>query len=207
MTAIAVLGATGRTGRMVLDEALARGYRVTAIVRRAGSLAPAPGLTVVTADPTVPGSLSGLLDEHDAVISALGAIGRGPTDIYSTGTAEILAAMKPAGRLLVISSAGLDIPADAGAGTRFFARVLHRIMRHTYTDMARMEQLLAQSELRWTAIRPTRLTDDSAIGQPRISLGANAKVGPRISRADLATYLLDAIDDPRTYGTAVAISS
>lgn len=123
---------------------------------------------MIVADPTVPGSLAGLLDEHHAVISALGARDRGPTTVYSAGATEIIAAMPPGGRLLVVSSAGLDIPSDAGPATRFLARALHRIMRYTYTDMARMEQLLAHSELRWTAIRPTRLTDGPATSRPRI---------------------------------------
>ncbi|MRH87897.1 NAD(P)H-binding protein [Nocardia sp. SYP-A9097] len=207
MAAIAVVGATGRTGRVIIDRALARGHRVTAIVRSAGSFAPAPGLTEIVADPTAPGSLAGRLGEQDAVISALGAVGRGPTTVYSAGTTEIISAMGSGGRLLVISSAGLAVPAAAGTVTKVFAAALHRIMRHTYADMATMERLLADSDLRWTPVRPTRLTDDPATGNPRISLGATAQVGPRTSRTDLATYLLDAIDDPRTEHTAVAISS
>lgn len=56
-------------------------------------------------------------------------------------------------------------------------------------------------------MRPTQLTDDPAAGNPRISVGATAKVGPKTSRADLAAYLLEAIGDPHTHHTAVAISS
>ncbi|MGW4350518.1 NAD(P)H-binding protein [Nocardia sp. NPDC004582] len=88
MAAIAVIGAAGRTGRVVVDRALARGHRVTAIVRRAGSFTPAPGSTVIVADPTLPGSLAGRFGEQDAVISTLGAAGRGPTTVYSAGTAH-----------------------------------------------------------------------------------------------------------------------
>ncbi|MET9027044.1 NAD(P)H-binding protein [Nocardia sp. NPDC004168] len=207
MAAIAVLGATGRTGRMVVDRALARGHRVTAIVRPATTAASALGSTVVTADPCAAGSLTGLLGGYDAVISALGATGRGPATVYSAATAEIIAAMRPGGRLLVISSAALDVPADAGPGARVLAAVLRRVMRHTYSDMARMEHLLAQSDLRWTSVRPTGLTDAQADGSPRVSVGAKGKVGPRTSRADLADYLLDAIDDPHTYRSVVAVSS
>ncbi|MFE3756393.1 NAD(P)-dependent oxidoreductase [Nocardia tengchongensis] len=207
MASIAVLGATGRTGRVIVDHALARGHRVTVIVRRAGSFAPAPGSTVIVADPTVPGSLAGRLGEQDVVISALGAAGRGPTTVYSAGTAEIIAAMAPGGRLLVISSAGLSTPASAGPVTKVFAAALHQVMRHTYTDMAKMERLLADSDLCWTAVRPTRLTDAPASMNPRISLGATVTTGSRTSRTDLATYLLDAIDDPRSYHGAVALSS
>lgn len=207
MSAIAVLGATGRTGRMVVEEALARGHTVTAIVRGAGTLAPARGLKEIIADPTVPRTLAGVLEEHDAVISALGAAGRGPTTLYSDSAAALVSAMPPDGRLLVVSSAGVSIPTDAGLTTRVSARMLHRIMRGVYTDMERMEQRLAASDLRWTCVRPTRLTDGPAGGDPRISVGANAKVGPRTSRADLACYLLAAVDDPHTYRTTVALSS
>lgn len=208
MAAIAVLGATGRTGRMVVDRALARGHHVTAIIRPATTAAFARGTAVVAADPCVPGALAGLFDEHDAVISALGATGRGPTTVYSAATAEIIAAMRPGGRVLVISSAALDVPAaDAGTGARILAAVLRGAMRQVYSDMARMEDRLAQSDLRWTAVRPSRLTDAPACGSPRVSPGASSRVGPRTSRADLADYLLDAVDDPHTYRSVVAVSS
>ncbi|MEV6431624.1 NAD(P)H-binding protein [Nocardia sp. NPDC051463] len=207
MTSIAVIGASGRTGRIVVEQALARGHRVTAIVRRPGSFSPATGLREVIADPTIPGSLHGLLVGHDAVISALGAADRSPTLVYSASITEIIAAMPPGGRLLVISSAGLDVPADAGPASRVLAAALHRIMCHTYADMARMEQLLTESALRWTAVRPTRLTDKPGATIPRVSLGAMSKVGPQISRTDLGAYLLDAVDDPHTHHVAVSVSS
>ncbi|NDU71799.1 NAD(P)H-binding protein [Actinomadura sp. DSM 109109] len=96
MTSIAVIGATGRTGRLIIQRALADGHHVTAIARRPQSLAStSPRLTTAIADIHTPGSLHGLLDDHDAVISALGANGRGPTTVYSAGTAEIISAMKP----------------------------------------------------------------------------------------------------------------
>ncbi|MGW4327766.1 NAD(P)-dependent oxidoreductase [Nocardia sp. NPDC004573] len=205
MAAIAVLGATGRTGRILVDRALARGHRVTAIVRRAPTAASARGATIITADPCAPGALTGLLDDHDAVISALGATGRGPTTVYST--AAVVAALRPDALLLVISSAALDIPADAGASTKLLAAALRTVLRDTYADMARMEHSLAQSDLRWTVVRPTRLTDAPTGGSPRVSLGARRKVGPRTARADLADHLLDAVDDPHTYRSVVAVSS
>jgi putative NADH-flavin reductase len=208
VTSIAVIGATGRTGRLVVEQALTAGHRVTALARRTEALETArAGLTAYTIDLLIPGSLRSLLDEHDAVISAVGTPSRTATTLYSAGTAEIIAAVKPNTRLLLISSAGLSTPAGVGLPTRLAAAILHRIMRETYADMARTEQLLATSELNWTAVRPTRLTDRPPTGHPRISIGAAERVGPRTSRADLAAYLLAAINDPRTYKTAVALSS
>jgi putative NADH-flavin reductase len=208
MVSIAVIGATGRTGRIVVDQALTAGHQVTAIARWPAALSGVhPRLTPVSADVQTPGSLHGMLDDHDVVVSALGAAGRGPTTVYSAGTGEIISAMKPGERLIVISSAGLGTPADAGAATRLLARGLHHLMRHTYADMTRMEELLAGSDLAWTAVRPTRLTDRPAGGRPRTSIGATGRVGAQTSRADLAAVILDLIDDPRTHRTAVAVSS
>lgn len=138
-----------------------------------------------------------------AVIAATGRTGR----LHSAGTAEIISAMRPGRRLIVISSAGLGTPADAGPGARLAARLLHQIMRHAYADMTRMEQLLADSDLIWTAVRPTRLTGRPATGRPRVSIGATTRVGNHTTRTDLAAYILNAINDPLTHRTPVAISS
>ncbi|WNM37465.1 NAD(P)H-binding protein [Micromonospora halotolerans] len=139
--------------------------------------------------------------------SALGAAGRGPTAVYSAGTAALVAALGTTRRLVVLSSAGLAVPAGAGPGTRLAARILRRVMRDTYADQARMEELLAGTELDWTAVRPTRLTDGPATGRVRTSIGGATPVGRQISRADLAAYVVAALDDPATFRTAVAVSS
>ncbi|MFI6316216.1 NAD(P)-dependent oxidoreductase [Nonomuraea sp. NPDC050556] len=204
MATIAVIAATGRTGQNIVQQALDAGHTVTAIARRPLDLQH-PRLTHQSADVLTPGSLR--LTGYDAVISALGSTGRQPTTLYSAGTAAIIAAMPPAGRLIVLSSAGLAVPDKAGLATRLLGRLLYRLMRHPYDDMTRMEALLAASDLDWTAIRPTGLTDDPATGKPRVSIGARQRVGHRTSRAELAAYILDHLDDPATYRTAVAISS
>lgn len=208
MASIAVIAATGRTGQLIVRQALAAGHSVTAIARRPRTLdLHHPHLTLRTADVLTPDSLHTTLTGHDVVISALGSTGRGPTTVYSAGTAAIASAMPPSRRLIVLSSAGLAVPADAGPGTRLAGRLLYRVMRHPYADMTRMEQLLATSDLDWTAVRPTGLNDDPPSSRPRISIGAHHRVGHRTSRADLAAFVLDCLNDPATYRTAVAVSS
>ncbi|MBE3008225.1 NAD(P)H-binding protein [Microbispora sp. NEAU-D428] len=208
MAHLAVVGATGRTGRLVVERALAAGHHVTAVARRPENLdLDHPRLTRRAADVLDPGALRDALAGLHIVVSALGSAGRGPTTVYSAGTAAIVAALPPDARLLVISSAGLAVPADAGPGARLLGRVLHRLMRDTYADMARMEELLAGSGLRWTAVRPTGLTDRPGTGRPRVSIGATGRVGNRTSRADLAAFVVDRLDDPSTFGRPVAVSS
>ncbi|MEV4373529.1 NAD(P)-binding oxidoreductase [Nonomuraea sp. NPDC049637] len=208
MTSLAVVAATGRTGRLVVEHALAAGHTVTAVARRPDGLGlDHPRLVRRAADVTDPASLRAALTGHDTVISALGSSGRGPTTVYSQGTAAIVAALPPSARLVVISSAGLAVPAGARPVTRLLGRVLHHVMRHPYADMARMEQALAGTRLNWTAVRPTGLTDRPGTGHPRVSIGATERLGARTSRADLAAFIVAHLDDPRTYRLPVAVSS
>ncbi|GAA3431873.1 NAD(P)-dependent oxidoreductase [Kutzneria kofuensis] len=206
MSSFAVVAATGRTGRLVVDVALAAGHDVTAISRQPYDLAH-PRLTHRAADVLDPEALHAALAGHDVVVSALGSTGRGPTSVYSAGTAAIIPALPRDGRLVVISSAGLATPPDAGPATRLLGRVLHHVMRHPYADMARMESLLAASELAWTAVRPTRLTDRPATGRPRASIDATTRLGNHTSRADLAAYIVDHLDDAHTFRRCVVVSS
>ncbi|MEV4108778.1 NAD(P)H-binding protein [Nonomuraea sp. NPDC049695] len=208
MTSLAVVAATGRTGRLVVERALAAGHAVTAVARHPEALGlDHPHLTRRAADVMDPARLRAALAGHDIVVSALGSTGRGPTTLYSAGTAAIIGALPPDARLVVISSAGLATPADAGPTARLFGRVLHHVMRHPYADMNRMERLLAGTSLSWTAVRPTGLTDRPGTGRPRVSLGASERLGTRTSRADLAAFIVDHLDDPLTFGRPVAVSS
>src|SRR5256712_3911073 len=88
-----ILGATGGTGRALIDQALARGHRVTALVRSPQKLgSPREGVTALRGDPRSVDQLRAALPDHDAVLSALGPPGPGPTTIVghapaSTGVA------------------------------------------------------------------------------------------------------------------------
>ncbi|ATY09089.1 NADH-flavin reductase [Amycolatopsis sp. AA4] len=208
MSSLAVVAATGRTGRLLVERGLAAGHEVTAIAREPGNLdLDHPRLTRRAADALDPESLRGALAGHEAVVSALGSTGRGPTTVYSAGTAAIVSALPPGARLVVLSSAGLATPPDAGPGARAVSRILRWVLRHPYADMARMEKVLASSGLAWTAVRPSGLTDRPGTGRPRVSLDAAERLGPRTARADLAAYVVDHLDDPRIFGRVVAVSS
>ncbi|WP_037368895.1 NAD(P)-dependent oxidoreductase [Amycolatopsis orientalis] len=208
MSSLAVVAATGRTGRLVVERALAAGHEVTAIAREPGNLGlEHPRLIRRSADALDPESLRGALAGHEVVVSALGSTGRRPTTVYSAGTASIVSVLPPGARLVVISSAGLATPRDAGLGTRAASRILRWVLRHPYADMVRMEELLARTGLAWTAVRPSGLTDRPGTGRARVSVGSAERLGPRTARADLAAYVVDHLDDRRIFGRVVAVSS
>lgn len=203
-----VVGAAGRTGRLVVEQALAAGHIVTAFVRQPGSLDHQHDrLKLVQGDVLNQADVNGAVDGKDAVISALGVRDRGPTTVFSTGTANVLAAMKAHGvrRLVAISTAGLDRDADVPLLMKLVSNlIVARMFQNLYRDQARMEEIMAASDADWTVVRATMLTDKPATGTYRT--GERLRRPERIGRADLAAYLLACLDDPQTIHKKVTIS-
>jgi putative NADH-flavin reductase len=199
MVRIAVIGATGRTGRHVVEQALGRGHLVTGIARRPEAIAiEHRDLTMVSADVLVRESLVDALAGCEAVVSALGiGSSRAPTVVYSAGIANVLGAMAAASieRLSAISAA----PVGPRAAQPFLERrivmpILDRFFGATYADMRRMEALLADSQVDWVSLRPPRLIDKPATGAYRVDANAPPPRARSLRCADLASALLDVLE-------------
>jgi putative NADH-flavin reductase len=160
---IAVIGANGRTGRIVVRDALARGHQVVAVTRADGvSERGDDNLTNVRADVHDANGLRRALVGADAIISALGVgTTRAPTDVYSVGVRHTLAAMDSnrAGKLAVVSAVPVGPWADQPLLQRRIALpLLQRFFGATYDDMRRMETILQETtEVEWISLRPPRL--------------------------------------------------
>lgn len=204
---LVIFGATGGTGRQLVEQGLAAGHTVAAVVRRPDALAlHHPRLTVVRGDVLNLDSLRESLAGQDAVISALGTRGRAPTTLYSAGLANITHAMQEAHvrRLLCVSAGGLN---PGPLLQRWLAKpVLWLLLRSAYTDMARMERIVRASELDWTIVRPPMLTNAARTGRYQIATNTALRRGWRLGRADLADYMLRHLDDPSTYRALVEIA-
>jgi putative NADH-flavin reductase len=192
-----VVGATGGTGRALLDQALERGHRVTAFVRAPEKLGAArEGLTVVRGDPLDAAAARAALVGHDAVLSTLGPPGPGRTTVAADGARSIVTAMQATGirRLLVVGVAVLF--EDIGLLAAVFRRTL---LRNVAKDSAEMERIVKTSELDWTIARPPRLTNGALTGRYAVADGnlpAGAGMNASISRADVAHFLLDELERP-----------
>ena len=208
---IVIFGAAGPTGTLLVEQALAKGHTVTAVMRTPREVA---GATVVRADVLDAASVNAVVEGADAVLSSLGVpFGRKPIDTYSRGTANIVAAMKHHGvrRLIVTSSSAAD-PAvrfkNSGGGALLEALkplVIFGFGRTTYIDMRRMERLIAESGLDWTIVRPSGLfnTDtasDYTVGQDHVR-------GAFTSRLDLARFMVSALDDDEWVGRNAAVAT
>ncbi|UJW35013.1 SDR family oxidoreductase [Saccharothrix sp. AJ9571] len=204
---LTVFGATGATGKHVVEQACAAGHQVTAVVRDPSKL-DRTDLTVVEADTLDPAAIEPAVAGADGVISALGTRnGRGPTTICAEGTASILRAMTAAGtrRLVVVSASGLATDGDDPLTKVLVKPIVQRALRHPFADMTRMEELIRASVLDWTIIRPPRLTEGPR-GDYRTAVDDGVRRGFVISRANLAHAILRALPAEDTCGKILTVA-
>lgn len=205
-----VLGATGGTGRQVVEQAVERGHQVTAFMRNPEKLGPIAGrIRVVRGSlPQDRDALIGALRGQDAVISALGA-GNSlrPHGLIERSMPAIVQAMEASGvqRLIFTSSFGVGGTARAvPTGPRILIALF---LRGIYADKQAGEEILRRSSLDWTLVYPVTLTGGARTGRYRAGEDLALSGFPRISRADLADFLLSQVDDERYLRKGVLVSS
>jgi uncharacterized protein YbjT (DUF2867 family) len=183
-----ILGATGRTGRLVVEQALAAGHTVTALVRSPEKLTIRnSNLRVVAGRATDPEDVARALANADAVLSTLG--GGGSVIADSTG-AMIEAAHKTGVRRVVVLSSYVVERDRLGAVPRLLTGVA---MGSTIKDKSAGEQLLRQSDLDWTIIYASLLKDGPVSGSVKVlPEGTKRRISDRISRADVAEWMVQA---------------
>ncbi|WP_418908734.1 NAD(P)-dependent oxidoreductase [Glutamicibacter endophyticus] len=193
---ILVPGATGSVGQQVVAQALARGHEVVAIARNASKLSIAhPKLTKYSVDVLNAEATEPLLKGIDAVISTVGiGASKFPTTLYSAGTKNLISGMNlhGVGRLVVISSEVAEHWAHQSLLKLWIVLpLLQRFIGATYDDMRRMDIVLWESDVRWTAIRAPRIRPSLGKGKYRFSADGPLKRGWYISAEDMATALID----------------
>lgn len=207
---VTVFGATGGTGKQVVDAALAAGHKVTAVARNPEAVpGDRDGLIVVKGDVFDRESVAAAIEGSDAVVSVLGvANSKEPTTVYSAGVGNMVAAMTAGGprRIVALSADGIEPNPNVNIGQRLVtALIVARMFKHQYRDMLEMERVLAESGLDWTSVRPPRLSDGEAAGEYRTDT-APLKDSSTISRADLAGYIVSHLADGDSYQKVVWVS-
>jgi putative NADH-flavin reductase len=222
---LTIFAATGGIGRQILEQAVDAGHDVTAVVRHPQKLPDelSSQIRVVSADLAAPdpAMLTSAVQGADGVLSGLGPRSKAETGIAARGTQAIVAAMKAAGarRIVVVSAApigtvpspGRPNPPKHDPGDGFIMQhllnpLVKTALRKNYADLARMEDILRDSDLDWTAVRPPRLTDKPLTGTYRTAHGQNLWRGLVISRADVAHYMLRAVGQPETIKQTIGVA-
>jgi uncharacterized protein YbjT (DUF2867 family) len=193
---IVILGATGGTGKALVEQALAADHEVVVVARRPEALGlQHPHLTVLKGDARDAASLTPAFRGAEAIVSCVGVAGlleaRKGTTLYSEGTRAICAAMADAGarRLIVVSSSGTEPQENDGW---FFKNVLKPLfLEPIYKDMRVMEAELRTKDLDWTIVSPPYLTAGPVNPGYRVSDRGNVPNDKDLSRATLAHILLE----------------
>jgi putative NADH-flavin reductase len=209
---LTVFGATGAVGGLLVDQALGRGYQVTAVVRDAARFPHRPGVTVAEVpDLTGVDALLPAVDGRDAVLSGIGPKSRKDTAVASSTGLSIIHALELAGvrRFVWVSAAPVGpVPEDDSVlNRRLVFPLIGRMLHGIYADLGLVEDALRRSDLDWTVVRPPRLTSGPRTDRYRTAIGANVRSGYVVSRADVAHCMLSALDNPATIREAVGVAN
>jgi putative NADH-flavin reductase len=187
-----VLGATGGIGRLVLEQALARGHSVTAFVRSPQKIQlQNERLLLQKGDPLNTEQLAGSIPGHDAVISSLGS-SRDPTVLQNSAHVIVSAMKRTSVRRILVVSVGFLFPETGLPGALLRGVFLRNVGKHA----AAMESILMREPLDWTIVRPPRLTNAERSGNYRVMDDRMPKRGFIIPRADVADFLLNEAEKP-----------
>ena len=195
---LAIFGASGRTGRPLVQQALDAGHDVIALVRTPATFPlKHERLTVVQGDAMNAADVDEVVQGADAVLSTLGQTKNSPKDMQTVATKNIVAAMQKYGitRLVSLTGAGVDAPEDQPKLINHVIKfALKSLSGAVLADAEQHAKVLQNSTLDWVIVRGPMLTEGPHTGKYRVGwVGVNT--GTRISRADVADFMLKQLTD------------
>jgi putative NADH-flavin reductase len=210
---LTIFGASGGTGKQLVEQALARGDEVIAFVRNPLKIAIGhPHLKIAAGELTDAEAVARAIAGSNAVLSALGPkMGRGPSSKPITmGILNILAAMKRHSVQRLVLSWGPSIPSPNDNLTLPF-KLLYALVKLTsksaYLESSDVNVALHSSDRDWTIVRVMAPNNKPKTGNIRIGYLGKGQVGIKISRADLAEFMLEQIEDAKFVRQAPVISN
>jgi len=214
---LVVIGATAKSSTEIIRQALAAGYQVTGVARRPEDVAiKDPHLKILKGDVYDPASLEAAMTGAEVVVSMVGprvdptntAETPATFDLFTTGTANIIAAMKKKGnqRLLVASSLGVEdeFPTVKPAPGDFRLNWLWK-SRYLYKNMKDMEALVRESGLEYVIFRPPFLVEEPARKNFRLSVNTTSPKGTMLSYADFGGFVLQQARSDEYLGASVGM--
>lgn len=204
---VLVLGGTGSVGRLVVEEALRRGHGVTVLVRHAERLgALTSRVRVAQGDALDAGAVSRAVAGQDAVVYVLGAGNVRHTTLFSESTKILLEAMTDHGLRRLICVTGVGAGETKGHGGFLYDRILYPLFtKGIYADKDVQERLIRQSGLDWTIVRPAPFRTRTPPGPLRVVTNVEGVTLSKISRLEVARFLLDALEENRYVHQAVFV--
>jgi putative NADH-flavin reductase len=206
---LVVLGATGGTGLEIVRQAIEHGHSVTAFVRSPERLKPfRHRIAVRQGDLLDSAELERVIKGHDAVLSGFGP--RAPksqddANLLRRFAAALTSAMLHGEvRRVVVESVAFLFRDSIVPPAYLLGRLLFPAI---VADASAMERILGESELDWTIVRPPELTDKAYTGKYRVLEGHLPRFGFKISRADVADFMLRAVENHVSSRKIVGVSN
>lgn len=206
---VLIVGGTGGTGRELVKQALGHGHSVRVMARDPDRVKTVhPRLEVVKGDIADTAALTAAAKGQEAVLSALGVYERKPNTLLSDGVRNLLTAMQrqKVKRLIFLSSLGVG-DSKGRLGPVYNWVLLPTLLKNIFADKERAEEAIRESALDWTIVRPGALRNKLLTGHYRVGPDATRKRwAPRVGRADVADFMLDALEHGRFIRETPAIS-
>lgn len=196
---ILIIGASRGIGLQLLEQALEQGHKVTALVRDPQKLRKQhERLKVVKGNIVDPGSVELAMAGQDAVCCTIGIRPtRKPVTVFSEGTKNILESMKKIGVRLLICVTGIGAGDSKNHGGFLYDKIFQPLLLKTiYEDKDRQEALIRTSDVDWVIVRPGFLTNGPSRGQYQVLTDMTGVKAGKISRADIAHFILGQLASP-----------
>ncbi len=205
---ILVIGAGGKTGRLVVEQAVAAGHEVTAFVPKTSKYDAAANVRVIEGDAADSAAMNRAVLGQDAVIDTIG--GKTPykaTTLESSAAHKIIEAMKQNGVCRLIVTSMLGVGESKANATVFLRLLVATFLRGANKDKAAMESAVKASNLDWVILRPAILSDETATGNVRVFDADTGEKALKITRADLASFMIARISGSEYLHQAVTIAN
>ncbi len=207
---VLIVGGTRGVGREVVLAAHAAGHELTLLARNAERISlPVTGVRVVAGDAGDAADIERAVAGQQAVVWTVG-VGptRRPVDLFSRGTQFLLAAMTKHGVRRLVCVTGVGAGDSRGHGGFLYDRILQPLfMKTVYEDKDRQEAQLRASDADWTIVRPGTLTNGPATGLTRVLTNLEGVTAGKISRADVAGFIVEQLASDEYRKTAVLLTN
>jgi uncharacterized protein YbjT (DUF2867 family) len=205
---VLVIGAAGKSGRAVVEQALAAGHDVTAFVHKAEGYSPVSNVRLIEGDARDRSAMDSAMVGQSAVIDTLGGkLSFKATTLEASAAATIIASMQSRGvrRLVGVSVIG---EGESVANTNWYERLfLSTVLRSEMEDKRAMEASVDASGLDWTIVRAPFLNDDPATGKIHVVSAEAGEIAHKLTRADLAAFMVAQVSSDEHLKKAVSIAN
>jgi putative NADH-flavin reductase len=193
-----IIGATRGIGRRLVELALDEGHAVTALVRNPEHLTVRQDrLSVIKGDIRDKEAVNRAVKDQEAVCICIGINPtRKPVTVFSEGAKTVIEALTHSDANQLICVTGIGAGDSKNHGGFFYDRIINPLLLKTiYEDKERQEALVRNSNLEWVIVRPGFLTNGPLTGKYRVLVDLEGVRAGKISRADVAHFILSEVKD------------